>query len=293
MSASFPATISIIIPARNESAALASLLPELKQSYPEAEIIVVNDGSTDDTASLGAKYNVKIISHPYSIGNGAAIKSGARHAIGEIFIFMDGDGQHRVQDIAPLLSKFKEGYDLVVGKREATSQANFVRWIGNSFYNILASYLVDHPIEDLTSGFRVVNGKKFKEFLYLLPNGFSYPTTITMAFFRSGFSVSYVPITVQHRVGKSHLSPLRDGIRFLLIIYKMAILYSPLKVFFPLAVLHFLAGSLNYAYTYFTEGRFTNMSAVMFSASIIILLMGLLCEQITTLMYSIKNNEDN
>lgn len=285
--------ISIIIPAKNEAPALATLLPELKKIYANAQIIVVNDGSTDETKEIVKNSGVTLISHPYSIGNGASIKSGARAATGETLVFMDGDGQHQVSEISKLLSKYNNGYDMVVGTRDKSSQANLLRWAGNSFYNILASHLVGHTIPDLTSGFRVVNAKKFKEFLHLYPNGFSTPTTVTMAFFRSGYTVYYEPITVKKRVGQSHLFPFRDGLRFLLIIYKITTLYSPLKVFLPFAALHFLLGVVNYIYTYSTEGRFTNMSAVMFSSSVIIFLIGLLCEQITTLMYSASTNEDN
>lgn len=284
--------ISIIIPAKNEAPALSLLLPLLRKTYPLFEILVVNDGSTDNTADVAESLGARVISHPYPMGHGAAIKSGARNAKGDIFIFMDGDGQHQVQDIDSLLSKFQEGFDMVVGARDKSSQASLLRWAGNSFYNILASQIVGHTILDLTSGFRVVDAKKFKEFLYLFPNGFSSPTTVTMAFFRSAYSVCYVPIVVKQRIGKSHLLPFRDGLRFLLIIYKMTTLYSPLKVFLPFAALHFFAGIANYIYTYCTQGRFTNMSAVMFSASVIIFLIGLLCEQVTTLMYS-KNADES
>lgn len=285
--------ISIIIPAKNEASSLTVLLPELKKAYPEAEIIVVNDGSSDETKEIVKNNNVTLVSHPYSMGNGASIKSGARAAHGDTLVFMDGDGQHQVSEISKLLSKYHDGYDMVVGARDKASQANLLRWAGNSFYNILASHLVGHTISDLTSGFRVVNAKKFKEFLYLYPNGFSAPTTVTMAFFRSGYSVYYEPITVKKRIGQSHLLPFRDGLRFLLIIYKITTLYSPLKVFLPFAMLHFFLGIANYIYTYSTQGRFTNMSAVMFSASVIIFLIGLLCEQITTLMYSASAYEDH
>jgi glycosyltransferase involved in cell wall biosynthesis len=285
--------ISIIIPAKNEAPALASLLPELKKAYADAEIIVVNDGSTDETKKIVENCGVTLVSHPYSVGNGASIKSGTRAASGNILIFLDGDGQHQVSEISKLLSKYNEGYDMVVGARDKASQANLLRWAGNSFYNVLASHLVGHTISDLTSGFRVVNAKKFKEFLYLYPNGFSAPTTVTMAFFRSGYTVYYEPIHVKKRVGQSHLLPFRDGLRFLLIIYKITTLYSPLKVFLPFAVLHFFLGIINYIYTYSSQGRFTNMSAVLFSSSVIIFLIGLLCEQITTLMYSASTNEDH
>lgn len=281
-------TVSIIIPAKNEEEGLKSILLKLKQAFPHFEIIVVDDGSTDNTASIARSLGAIVYSHPYSIGNGGAIKTGARMAKGDILFFMDADGQHQVEHIVPLLDKFKQGYDMVVGARDKSSQASILRYMGNAFYNFLASKIVGQPIADLTSGCRVVNAEKFKEFLHLLPNGFSSPTTITMAFFRSGYSVAYVPIDVKQRFGKSHLRPFTDGLRFLLIIYKMTVLYSPIKIFLPFAFLHFIAGIANYAYTYTTQGRFTNMSAVLLSASVIIFLIGLVSEQITTLLYSEK-----
>lgn len=279
-------TVSIIIPARNEAEGLKTFLPQLRQMYPNFEIIVINDGSTDDTALIALNSGAKVYSHPYSIGNGAAIKTGTRIAKGKILIFMDGDGQHQPDIILPLLTKFHEGYDMVVGARKRSSQASMVRWIGNTFYNFIASFIVNRPVLDLTSGCRIVDAQKFREFLHLLPNGFSSPTTITMAFFRAGYAVDYVPITVMPRIGQSHLKPFSDGLRFLLIIYKMTILYSPMKIFIPFAILHLIAGIINYAYTFATQGRFTNMSAVLLSASVIIFLIGLISEQITALMYA-------
>lgn len=283
--------ISIIIPAKNEARGLQTFLPLLCEKYANHEIILVDDGSTDDTANVARMFGLKVLSHPYSMGNGAAIKTGARHASGDILIFMDGDGQHQAGDIELLLEKYQQGYDLVVGARSKQHQASIMRWLGNSLYNAIATALVGHPVLDLTSGFRVVNAEKFKEFMHLIPNGFSCPTTITLAFFRSGYAVGYVPIEVQQRIGISHLKPVSDGFKFLLIIYKMATLYSPLKIFIPFALLHFIAGIANYAYTYSTQGRFTNMSAVLFSASVIIFLIGLISEQITCLMYSNQINQ--
>lgn len=277
--------ISIIIPAKNEAQGLQILLPALRTAYPKYEIIVVNDGSTDNTEQVARNNGVRVINHPYSIGNGACIKTGARAAKGNILIFMDGDAQHQVKDIGSLLTAYRQGYDMVVGARSRQAQANTARWLGNLFYNKLASLIVNHPIQDLTSGMRIVNAKKFREFLHLLPNGFSAPTTITMAFFRAGYFVHYVPIDVKTRLGKSHLRLLRDGFRFLIIIYKMAILYSPLKIFIPMATLFLCLGLGNYGYTYFSQGRFTNMSGVLLSAAIIVFLIGLLSEQITLLMY--------
>ena len=277
--------LSIILPAKNEAPALADLLPRLRAIQPEAEIIVVDDGSTDDTAALCARHGVNCLSSPYSMGNGAAIKRGARAATGDVLIFMDGDGQHDPADIARMLEKLDQGYDMVVGARDWGSQAGVGRGLANSFYNWLASHMTGHAVADLTSGFRVVHKSKFQEFLYLLPNGFSYPTTSTMAFFRSAYPVAYLPIKAAQRVGKSHIKPLRDGVRFLLIIFKIATLYSPLKLFVPASALFFMLGCVNYAWTFLHEGRLTNMSTLMWSAAVIVFLIGLVSEQITNLTY--------
>jgi len=279
---------SVVIPAKNEAIAIGNTVRSILQVYPGAEVVVVNDGSTDETPVLAQEAGAITISHPYSKGNGAAIKTGARNATKDIIVFMDGDGQHDVGDIPRLLDKLSEGYDLVVGARGFSSQASIGRGLANGFYNRLASFMTGHQVDDLTSGFRAVKRDKFLEFLYLLPNGFSYPTTSTMAFFRAGYSVAYVPITAKQREGKSHIRPLQDGIRFLLIIFKIGTLYSPLKVFVPLAVSVFSVGLGYYAYTYFSFGRFTNMSALMFTTSLIIFMVGLVSEQITALMYKEK-----
>lgn len=279
-------SLSIVIPAKNESRGLGELLPELTTEYPDAEIIVVDDGSTDDTAQVAAAAGVTVVSHPYSKGNGAAIKSGARAATGDTILFMDGDGQHRVQDIARLLAKIDAGYDLVVGARKGKEgQASMARWGANTLYNVFASWMVGQAIDDLTSGMRAVRRDKFLSFLYLLPNGFSYPTTSTMAFYRAGYSVAFEPIECLQRVGESHIKPVRDGVRFLLIIFRVGTLYSPLKLFFPIAAGILGSGLLYYLYTYMVAGRFTNMSLLLFVSSIFVFLIGLISEQITNLMY--------
>lgn len=278
-------TLSLILPAKNEAAALAPLLARLRERFPEAELIVVDDGSTDDTAALAQAAGARVVRHPVSLGNGAAVKSGARAATGEVLVFMDADGQHDPDDIPRLLAKLDEGYDMVVGARDAASQASLGRGLANRLYNRLAGYMTGHRIPDLTSGFRAVRAARFRRFLYLLPNGFSYPTTITMAFFRCGYPVAYVPIHAARRIGRSHLKPWKDGLRFLLIIFKIATLYSPLKLFAPLSALFFLAASLWYVHTFVSIGRFTNMSALLYTASLLIFLMGLVSEQITMLMY--------
>jgi len=280
---------SVVIPAKNEAIAIGNTVRSILQVYPGAEVVVVNDGSTDETPVLAQEAGAITISHPYSKGNGAAIKTGARNATKDIIVFMDGDGQHDVGDIPRLLDKLSEGYDLVVGARGFSSQASIGRGLANGFYNRLASFMTGHKVDDLTSGFRAVKRDKFLEFLYLLPNGFSYPTTSTMAFFRAGYSVAYVPIIAKQREGESHIRPVRDGIRFLLIIFKIGTLYSPLKIFLPLALSVFAIGVGYYGYTYVSFGRFTNMSALMFTTSLVIFMVGLVSEQITALMYRDNN----
>ena len=277
--------LSIILPAKNEGAALKDLLPRLRQAQPAAEIIVVDDGSTDQTRDICEAAGVTCLSSPYSMGNGAAIKRGTRAASGEVLVFMDGDGQHDPADIARLLENLEQGYDMVVGARDWSSQAGVGRGVANTIYNWLATRMTGHTVADLTSGFRVVRADKFREFIHLLPNGFSYPTTSTMAFFRSAYPVAYVPIKAAQRVGKSHIKPLKDGVRFLLIIFKIATLYSPLKLFAPASAVFFLLGCVNYARTFYVDGRLTNMSTMMWSAAVIVFLIGLISEQITSLIY--------
>lgn len=283
--------ISVVLPAKNEAEGLRKTLPRLRECQPDAEIIVVDDGSTDDTAAIAAVHGARVVSAPYSMGNGAAIKRGARAASGDILVFMDADGQHDPAHIDALLERLQAGYDMAVGARDASGQASRGRGLANGFYNCLASWMTGHRIADLTSGFRAVRADRFREFLHLLPNGFSYPTTSTMAFFRSAYPVAYVPIPVAQRIGTSHIRPMRDGIRFLLIIFKIATLYSPLKLFLPTAAVFFATGLGYYAYTFLTMGRFTNMSTLLFSASVIVFLIGLVSEQITGLTYLSARSE--
>ncbi len=281
-----PNTVSIVLPAKNEAEGLRRALPGLRAALPDAEVIVVDDGSSDETAQVATQLGARVLTSPYSMGNGAAIKRGARAAQGDVIVFMDADGQHHASHIHALLAKLEEGFDMVVGARGRGGQANVGRGLANAFYNRLASWMTGHRILDLTSGFRAVRASRFREFLHLLPNGFSYPTTSTMAFFRSAYPVAYVPMDVGRRVGNaSHIRPLKDGVRFLLIIFKIASLYSPLKLFAPTAAAFFLAALGWYGYTFATQGRLTNMSTLLFSAAVIIFLIGLISEQITNLTY--------
>ena len=277
--------VSVILPAKNEADGLRRTLPALRAVLPEAEVIVVDDGSRDGTAEVAAEHGARVLSSPYSMGNGAAVKRGTRAATGEILVFMDADGQHDPADIPKLMEKIAAGYDMAVGARSAGGQANVGRGAANALYNRLASWMTGHRIADLTSGYRAVRAERFREFLHLLPNGFSYPTTSTMAFFRSAYPVAYVPIEVARRIGRSHIRPLRDGARFLLIIFRIATLYSPLKLFAPVAMGFGGLGMAYYAWTFVHGHRFTNMSALLLSAAVIVFLIGLVSEQITALTY--------
>lgn len=286
--------ISIILPARNEAQSLKKLLPEIQTVCPQAEILVVNDGSTDDTVKVCNEAGVKVFTHSHSLGNGAAVKAGARHATGDVFVFMDADGQHLPEFIPVMLEKLNDGFDMVVGARKRDSHAGYPRYLANLLYNQLASYMSGHTVQDLTSGFRVVKAGIFRQFLHLLPNGFSYPTTITMALFRSGYQLEYVPINCNDREGSSHIKLFKDGVKFLLIIFRVTSLYSPLKIFAPVSGILLLMGLSYYAYTFTFYSRFTNMSMLLLVSAIIVFLIGLISEQITFLMYSQsqKNGRD-
>lgn len=285
--------LTIIIPAKNEAAGLRQVLPRIREITPNAELLVIDDGSTDDTCQVAQSFGAKVHSHPVSMGNGAAIKSGARIARGQTLVFMDADGQHKPSDIPVLLDNLANGFDMVVGARSSESQAGAHRALANGIYNRLATWMVGKPVLDLTSGFRAVNAKKFRQFQYLLPNGFSYPTTITMSFFRAGYSIAYVPIFAPSRIGKSHIGLVRDGIRFFLIIFKVGTLYSPLKLFVPVSAAFFLTGLGYYIYTFFSFHRFTNMSALMFISAVQVFLMGLVSEQISALNYKDSNSQSD
>lgn len=277
--------VSVIIPAYNESQTIGHVIHKIKSDYPDFEIIVVDDGSTDNTASVAKDAGAIVYSHPYNIGNGAAAKSGIRLASGAILVFMDGDGQHDPSDIEKILHYFPD-YDMVVGARPIRQQASWGRALGNKIFNWLASYVAKFPVLDLTSGFRAIKSDIARHFLYLLPNTYSYPTTLTLGVLRSGRSVKYVPINVRNRkTGRSKIRFFRDGVRFFMIITKICTLYSPFRVFLPVSFFMFLLGLSYYAYTYIAWGRFTNMSALLFTTSVVIFMIGLVSEQICQMRF--------
>jgi glycosyltransferase involved in cell wall biosynthesis len=278
--------LSFILPACNEEEGLNSFLPLLRNRFPTSEIIVINDGSTDQTEAVAKNAGVEVISHLYQMGNGAALKTGARHARRSNLVFLDADGQHTVEQVEKIIQVFlSENADMVVGARSKSGQANGFRLLGNSIFNRVASMVVGHKVSDLTSGCRVVKSELYREFLHLLPNGFSAPTTITLAFFKSGYSIKYVSIDVKKRIGNSHLRVFKDGLRFSIILYKLATLYSPLKIFMPLALLHFLAAFSSWVYNYYYHEVLISTGSVFFTTGILILVMGLVSEQITIFLY--------
>ncbi len=281
-SAAYP--VSVIMPAYNEESIIGETVARVLELYPDFEVLVVDDGSTDQTKNVAAEAGARVISHPYNIGNGAAVKTGLREARGEWLLLMDADGQHKPEDIAGLLAE-KERFDMVVGARTKNSDTSWHRDFANFLYNGFASYITKFPVKDLTSGFRLMKASVVRQYIYLLPNTFSYPSTLTLAYLRSGRSVKYVPIATKVRVGKSKIKLLEDGSRFFLIITKVATLFSPLRIFLPVSLFFFFSALLYYAYTYFLSGRLTNGVVLLFSFSIMTFLIGLVSEQITQMRY--------
>ena len=279
-----PVNVTVLLPAFHEEEAIADTVRRIKQLHPDFEVLVIDDGSTDNTMQVAMNAGANVWPHPYNIGNGAAVKTGLRMACGEWIVMMDADGQHDPSDIARLLER-KNAFDMVVGARTKGSKTSKHRNFANWLYNQLASYVTKFRVQDLTSGFRVVRASVVQDFIYLLPNTFSYPTTLTMGYLRSGRSVKYVPIQTAARKGKSKIKLMSDGTRFFLIIVKIATLFSPLRVFLPLSFFFFFIGLAYYLFTYLTMGRFTNMSALLFNSSIIIFMMGLISEQISQMRY--------
>ncbi|HKJ65586.1 MAG TPA: glycosyltransferase family 2 protein [Desulfopila sp.] len=276
--------VTVLLPAYNEGGGIGTTVGRIKELYPDFEVLVVDDGSTDNTMQEAMDAGANVWPHPYNIGNGAAIKTGLRLARGEYIIMMDADGQHDPKDIAKLL-EHKETYDMVVGARSRKSQTALHRDFANTIYNWIASYVTHFNIKDLTSGYRLVKKSTVQQFIYLLPNSFSYPTTLTMAYLRSGRSLRYVPIHSKKRLGKSKIKLIKDGIRFLLIIFKIATLFSPLRIFLPLSLMFFVTGFGYYLFTFFHGARFTNMSALLISTSIIVFMIGLVSEQVSQMRY--------
>jgi len=279
------ADVSVIIPAYNEAENIGAVISKIKALCPDFQILVIDDGSEDGTTEAAQAAGAEVYRHPYNIGNGAAVKTGIREAAGDILIFMDGDGQHNPKDI-PRLLKYLPGYDLVVGARSWADQSSFGRAVGNAIYNQFASYVAKFPVKDLTSGFRAVKTSVAKSMIHLLPNTYSYPTTMTLAVLRTGLSLKYVPIKTRIRKkGKSNISLFKDGVRFFMIITRICTLFSPFRVFLPVSFFMLVMGLLRYVQTFITGGRFTNMSALLITTAVVIFMMGMISEQISQMRF--------
>ncbi len=278
--------VSIIIPAYNEAEVIGSVVEGIRAvaADDDWEILVVDDGSTDETSKQASRSGVRVVKHPYNKGNGAAVKTGLREASGEVVCLMDADGQHDPREIPKLLAALQT-YDLVIGTREGRRSGGLLRWLGNLFYNRLASYLTNHPIYDLTSGFRAAWRDKMLEFLPLFPNGFSYPVTSTMAFIKAGYNVGFIPITVSKRVGQSMIRVFRDGVKFVLIAMRIIMLFSPMRIFLPISALLFAGGASYAIYTIITEVHITNTTVLLCTMSVVTFLIGLVSEQISLMRF--------
>ena len=279
-----PRTVSVVIPALNEAAAIAEVVRQLSGTAAWAEILVVDDGSSDDTAARATAAGARVLRHPYTKGNGAAVKTGIRAASGEYLLIMDGDGQHPPSDAVRLASRLGE-YDLVVGARAPGTQAGLTRRAGNAVLNGLASFLTEREIPDLTSGFRAARRECLLEFLHLLPNGFSTPTTTTMAFVRAGYNVAFEPVDARQRVGESKIRLSRDGPKFLLIMMRVMTIFSPLRIFLPIAVVSFLAGAAYALYTIIEQGKIPNGAVLLIMFAVIVFLVGLVSDQVAALRF--------
>jgi glycosyltransferase involved in cell wall biosynthesis len=278
------AATSVVIPAFNEAAAIACLLRDLRHVAAWHELLVVDDGSSDDTGANAMSAGARVIRHPYNLGNGAAVKTGIRQATGTFVLILDGDGQHRAADAARLVAGL-DTYDLVVGARSPGTQATAARRLGNSMLNWIASYLTEQHIPDLTSGFRAARRDRFAEFLHLLPNGFSTPTTTTLAFMKAGFSVHFEPIEAARRRGDSKIRLAPDGLRFFLILLKVITIFSPLRIFLPISAAALFVGAAYAVWTIFTQSHVTNSSVLLILLSVVIFLVGLVSEQISSLRF--------
>jgi glycosyltransferase involved in cell wall biosynthesis len=279
-----PEQTTVVIPAFNEAGSIASVVAELRQAARWPEIIVVDDGSVDDTDARARAAGARVVRHPYNKGNGAAVKSGIRNANTPFIVIVDADGQHRPSDAVHLVSRLGE-YDLVVGARAPQTHASLVRRVGNALLNGVASYLTRQPIPDLTSGFRAARREHLVEFLHLLPNGFSTPTTTTLAFIKAGYSVRFEPIEAAKRQGTSKIRLGSDGVGFFLILLKVITIYSPLRIFVPISVASFLLGAAYAVWTILTQSHVTNSSVLLIVLSVVIFLVGLISEQISSLRF--------
>jgi glycosyltransferase involved in cell wall biosynthesis len=279
-----PSSTSVIVPAFNEGPMVGAVVRALFQSGSWREVIVVDDGSSDETGRYAADAGARVIRHPYNKGNGASVKTGIRHAAGQWVLIIDGDGQHDPRDAVRLVT-FLGDYDLVVGARSGSSQATTARRLGNDILNSLASYLAERRIPDLTSGFRAARRDYLLEFLHLLPNGFSTPTTTTLSFLRAGYNVRFEDVDARQRSGHSKIKLASDGAKFFLILLKVITIFSPLKIFVPISVSAFLLGVVYGVWTVVQNSRIPNGAVLLLMFAVVVFLVGLVSEQIATLRF--------
>jgi glycosyltransferase involved in cell wall biosynthesis len=277
-------SVTIVVPAFNEAGGIAEVVAGLRDAARWHEVLVVDDGSTDGTGEAAAAAGARVIRHPYNKGNGAAVKTAIRSAGSEWILIVDADGQHRAADAARLVARLGE-FDLVIGARDPQTQATAGRRLGNAVLNWLAAYLTERPIPDLTSGFRAARRDYLLEFIHLLPNGFSTPTTTTLAFIKAGYNVAFEPIDALPRIGTSKIRLASDGAKFLLILLKVITIFSPLRIFAPVSAAAFALGALYGVWNYVYHARIPNGAVLLLMFSVIVILVGLVSEQISALRF--------
>ena len=274
--------ITIVIPAYNEEKGIGNVLLNLKKLVSDYQLLVIDDGSTDNTFEIVKNSGVNVVCHKYNKGYGAALKTGLRNAKTSVVLYIDADGQHNPEDIDRIAEHIDE-YDMVVGARTKKSTVSLLRRPGKKILSITANYLSGHQIPDLNSGFRAIKKNKAMEFMHILPNTFSFTTTITLAFLKSGYDVKYVPIQTIDRVGTSKIKPFRDGFRFIMLIVRTITLFDPLKVFLPISIALFTIGMVYGLYTLISALNISDASVIMITASILIFFFGLLADQISSI----------
>jgi len=276
--------VSIVIPVYNEEGAIGddldTIIATMKRSGYTYELIVVDDGSTDRTADIARAKGVKMIQHPINRGTGAARRTGILQARGEIIVMTDGDGTYPNQDI-PHLLEYLPAFDQVVGARTSEQGSfRFLRAPTKWFIRKLACYLTGMDIPDLNSGLRAFKREVMLKFLYLIPDGFSCVSTMTLAFLCNGYTNKYVPIDYYKRIGRSKFHPINDTYNYVLTVIRMVMYFNPLKVFLPSSFVLFLLGAAKTIYDNFVNLRIRESDVIMIVVSIVIGMMGLLADLI-------------
>ncbi len=274
---------SIIIPAYNEAECIRDVLEKLTQHLRkhsiDAEVILVNDGSKDSTGEIAEKVEtVRVIHHPYNKGYGASLKTGVRHAKGEWCITYDADNQHTPELLDGVIAKCGDAIDMVVGARKGY-KGPWIRQPGKRLLGMIANYLVEKKIPDLNSGLRAFRRSLFLYYEHLFPDGFSLSTTSTVCFFKEKHTVVYTPIAIQERIGKSTVRP-RDMIKTLMLILRLIMLFSPLKIFLPASVVMGVATCALLAHGLIIERNISDSAIALLYLTTFLFFFGLLADQI-------------